>query len=64
MTTSNNIIMCFDGTDNNFGTKSPSNILELYKMLEKNSPNQHCFYQRMILYYLLSLSLLSELKKN
>ena len=47
MSAHSNIVLCFDGTDSNFGSRSPSNILELYKVLEKNSNNQHCFYQRM-----------------
>jgi hypothetical protein len=48
-----NIVMCFDGTDNNFGKNWPSNILELYKLLEKNSLDQSCFYQRKFTYTVL-----------
>lgn len=39
--------MCFDGTDNNFGKNTPSNVLKLYKMLDRETPSQQtCYYQR------------------
>ncbi len=45
------IVMCFDGTNNNFGKRSPSNVLKLYRMLDRENPfEQICYYQRK--YYL------------
>lgn len=39
--------MCFDGTNNNFGKRSPSNVLKLYRMLDRENPfEQICYYQR------------------
>lgn len=41
-----NIVMCFDGTHNKFGPAPYSNLLKLFKMLEKDSPHtQLCYYQ-------------------
>lgn len=38
-----NIILCFDGTDNKFGPAPYSNVLKLFRMLDKES--QLCYYQ-------------------
>ncbi|ODV85423.1 hypothetical protein CANARDRAFT_221131, partial [[Candida] arabinofermentans NRRL YB-2248] len=44
-TTPRNLILCFDGTANNFNKQSPTNILKMYKMLEKDDEQQMCYYQ-------------------
>ena len=39
------IILCFDGTGNKFsGTDSDSNILKIYRMLDRNNGDKH-YYQ-------------------
>ena len=38
-----NIIICCDGTANQFGAQN-SNVVKLYSVLEKNSPGQVAFY--------------------
>lgn len=40
-----NIIICLDGTGGEFGEKPHTNVLDLFKLLEKDSPNQYCYYQ-------------------
>lgn len=45
-TTSKNIILCFDGTDNTFGPNPFSNVLKLYRMLDGSDyERQICYYQ-------------------
>jgi uncharacterized protein (DUF2235 family) len=42
----NAFVLCFDGTGNKFsGTQSDSNILKLYRMLERSGDNQYHYYQ-------------------
>jgi uncharacterized protein (DUF2235 family) len=39
-------ILCFDGTGNKFsGTDSDSNILKIYRMLDRNDSSQFHYYQ-------------------
>lgn len=41
-----NIVLCFDGTDGNFGPNPFTNILKIYKMLDNNDKFlQVCYYQ-------------------
>jgi hypothetical protein len=45
------LILCFDGTGNFFqGTNSDTNIVKLYKRLERHTPGQFHYYQRMYEY--------------
>lgn len=39
-----NIVLCFDGTNENFGPQPSTNVLKIFKLLEK-SDNQVCYYQ-------------------
>jgi uncharacterized protein (DUF2235 family) len=44
------IVLCFDGTGNRFqGNESDTNIVKIYQMLERHSPGQFHYYQRMSL---------------
>lgn len=39
-------VLCFDGTGNKFsGTESDSNILKIYRMLDRSQGNQFHYYQ-------------------
>ncbi|KAG7664457.1 uncharacterized protein J8A68_002013 [[Candida] subhashii] len=40
-----NLILCLDGTDNDFGPKPFTNVLQLFRTLEKDNPSQLCYYQ-------------------
>lgn len=41
-----NIVLCFDGTHNKFGPSPYTNLLKLFRMLEKDdSESQICYYQ-------------------
>lgn len=41
-----NIVLCFDGTHNKFGPSPYTNLLKLFRMLEKDDPeSQICYYQ-------------------
>lgn len=41
-----NIILCFDGTDGDFGPKPFTNILKIYRMLDNSDEDiQLCYYQ-------------------
>jgi uncharacterized protein (DUF2235 family) len=43
---SRKIILCFDGTGNKFsGTDSDSNILKIYRMLDRAESDQFTYYQ-------------------
>lgn len=43
------LVLCFDGTGNKFqGNESDTNIVKIYQMLEKHTPGQFHYYQRMI----------------
>ncbi|EGW31620.1 uncharacterized protein SPAPADRAFT_140598 [Spathaspora passalidarum NRRL Y-27907] len=39
------LILCLDGTENEFGPKPFTNVLKLFGMLEKDSDTQLCYYQ-------------------
>ena len=42
-------VLCFDGTGNKFsGTDGDSNIIKIYRMLDRGDPNQLHYYQVMI----------------
>jgi uncharacterized protein (DUF2235 family) len=50
-------ILCFDGTGNKFsGTDSDSNILKIYRMLDRNDDSQFHYYQPGIGTYVVSKS--------
>lgn len=54
-------VLCFDGTGNKFaGTDSDSNILKIYRMLDRNEGNQFHYYQPGIGTYITSNSLSSS----
>ncbi|MCJ1474427.1 hypothetical protein MMC13_003085, partial [Lambiella insularis] len=39
-------VLCFDGTGNKFtGTASDSNILKIFRMLDRNDPSHLHYYQ-------------------
>ena len=39
-------VLCFDGTGNKFsGTDADSNILKIYRMLDRSDPNELHYYQ-------------------
>lgn len=41
-----NIVLCFDGTDCNFGPDPYTNLLKLFLTLERDDPTQQiCYYQ-------------------
>ena len=41
------LILCFDGTGNKFhGDESDSNILKIFRMLDRESDDQYHYYQR------------------
>jgi uncharacterized protein (DUF2235 family) len=41
------LILCFDGTGNKFhGDDSDSNILKIFRMLDRNADDQYHYYQR------------------
>lgn len=40
-------VLCFDGTGNKFhGNDSDSNILKIYRMLDRTADDQYHYYQR------------------
>ncbi|CCF58217.1 hypothetical protein KAFR_0E00630 [Kazachstania africana CBS 2517] len=39
------IILCFDGTKENFGPQPFSNVLKIYRLLNQANPDQLCYYQ-------------------
>ncbi|RLV91802.1 Uncharacterized protein JA1_003608 [Spathaspora sp. JA1] len=39
------LILCLDGTENEFGPKPFTNVLKLFAMLEKDNNDQLCYYQ-------------------
>lgn len=42
----NSFVLCFDGTGNKFsGTEADSNILKLYRMLDRSDAHMYTFYQ-------------------
>ncbi|AAS52619.2 AEL066Cp [Eremothecium gossypii ATCC 10895] len=41
-----NLVLCFDGTDQNFGPDPFTNVLKIFRMLESNDDSiQMCYYQ-------------------
>lgn len=51
-------ILCFDGTGNKFsGTDSDSNILKIYRMLDRNDDTQFHYYQPGIGTYVVAKSM-------
>lgn len=41
------LVLCFDGTRNKFtGDETDTNIVKIYKMLDRGDPNQFHYYQR------------------
>lgn len=41
------LILCFDGTGNKFhGNESDSNILKIFRMLDRTAGDQYHYYQR------------------
>lgn len=41
------LVLCFDGTGNKFhGNDSDSNILKIYRMLDRTADDQYHYYQR------------------
>lgn len=41
------IVLCFDGTESKFGPDPYTNVLKLFRMLDKDSPDrQICYYQQ------------------
>lgn len=41
------LILCFDGTGNKFhGDDSDSNILKIFRMLDREASDQYHYYQR------------------
>ncbi|KAK3314385.1 hypothetical protein B0H66DRAFT_568345 [Apodospora peruviana] len=52
------IVLCFDGTGNKFhGTEEDSNILKIYRMLDRTATDQYHYYQPGIGTYVVSNSL-------
>lgn len=43
---SRNIILCFDGTAEQFGPDPFTNVLKFYRLLDHHSPHQIIYYQR------------------
>lgn len=45
------LVLCFDGTGNTFRADGgESNILKIFRMLDRTKENRFCYYQRMFLY--------------
>lgn len=45
------LVLCFDGTGNKFhGDDSDSNILKIFRMLDRTSDDQYHYYQRRLPY--------------
>jgi uncharacterized protein (DUF2235 family) len=43
----NRFVLCFDGTSNQYmGDESDTNIVKIYKMLDRNTDDQYHYYQR------------------
>ena len=38
-------VLCFDGTGNSFtGTEQDSNVLKIFRLLDRSDPNQYSYY--------------------
>jgi uncharacterized protein (DUF2235 family) len=58
-------VLCFDGTGNKFhGDDSDSNILKIFRMLDRTADDQYHYYQRTLSSLLLLLLLSSLLTFN
>lgn len=45
------LVLCFDGTGNKFhGDESDSNILKIFRMLDRSVSGQYHYYQRKVFY--------------
>lgn len=45
------LVLCFDGTGNTFRADGgESNILKIFRVLDRTKANRFCYYQRMFLY--------------
>lgn len=45
------LVLCFDGTGNKFhGNDNDSNILKIYRMLDRTADDQYHYYQRKYLH--------------
>lgn len=42
---SKHLVLCLDGTGNNFGLNPFTNVLKLFRMLDKDDATQLCYYQ-------------------
>lgn len=43
------LVLCFDGTGNTYRADgSESNILKIFRMLDRTKENRFCYYQRML----------------
>ncbi len=41
------LVLCFDGTSNKFNAnEEDTNIVRIYEMLDRNTPDQYHYYQR------------------
>lgn len=41
------LVLCFDGTGNTFRADGgESNILKIFRMLDRTKENRYCYYQR------------------
>jgi uncharacterized protein (DUF2235 family) len=41
------LVLCFDGTDDKFSAdESDTNIVKIYELLDRQSPDQYDYYQR------------------
>lgn len=40
-----NLVLCFDGTQNEFGIEPYTNVLKLFRILDKENTSQLCYYQ-------------------
>lgn len=59
------LVLCFDGTGNKFhGDDSDSNILKIFRMLDRTADDQYHYYQRTLSSLLLLLLLSSLLTFN
>jgi len=42
------LVLCFDGTGNTFRADGgESNILKIFRLLDRTKENRYCYYQRM-----------------
>ena len=54
-------VLCFDGTGNKFsGTDGDSNIIKIYRMLDRADPNQLHYYQVIRRLFYMNFSSISQ----